>query len=119
VKPLLDSEHIKYVETYPQRYEEDRGELSLFGHGEGPTSRAADCDSTYHRMQIPDDASVDDHPSPPAETKWGAIGDLASSDVYPADLGAKSRSKGELDFDQAKSRLTLTRTRNTYRICTS
>ncbi|KAH8746118.1 hypothetical protein F5883DRAFT_654221 [Diaporthe sp. PMI_573] len=103
VKPLLDREHIKYIESYPQRYEEDRGELPLFGRGEGTNSRAAGRDSTYEHMDIPDDASVGDHPSPPADTKWGAIGDLASPGVYPADLGAKSRSEGELDFDQAKA----------------
>jgi hypothetical protein len=94
VKPLLDRKHIKYIESYPQRYKEDRGELPLFGRGEGTNSRAADRDSTYEHMDIPDNASVGNHPSPPADTKWGAIGDLASPDIYPADLGAKSRSGG-------------------------
>ncbi|KAH8748268.1 hypothetical protein F5883DRAFT_240493 [Diaporthe sp. PMI_573] len=67
VKPLLDREHIKYIESYPQRYEEDRGELPLFGRGEGMNLRAADRDFTYEHMDIPDDASVGDHPSPPAK----------------------------------------------------
>ena len=54
-------------------------------------------------MDIPDDASVGDYPFLPADIKWGAIGNLALLGVYLADLGAKSRSEGELYFDQAKA----------------
>jgi hypothetical protein len=51
MKTLLDREHIKYIETYPQRYEEDRDELTLFERSEGPTSRAVDHDSPCRRME--------------------------------------------------------------------
>ncbi|KAJ0100742.1 hypothetical protein J7T55_014281 [Diaporthe amygdali] len=102
VRPLLDNEHIKYVEAYPQRYEEDRGELPLFERGEGPTSLAGNSDLIYHRVQIPDDASLSDHPSPLRGTDCGLIGDSASSGVYPAESRAKSRSECALDFSRAK-----------------
>jgi hypothetical protein len=102
VKPLLDREGIKYIESYPQRYEEDRGELSLFGRGEGPNLRTADRDSTYEHMDIPDDTSVGNHPSPPGGTDWGPVGDLSPAGGYPADLRAPCLAKGVLDFDQAK-----------------
>lgn len=102
VKPLLDREHIKYIESYPQRYEEDRGELPLFGRGEGSTSRAADRDSTFEHMDIPDDASVGDHPSPSGGTDWGPVGGLSPPGGYPPDLRAQGRAEGVLDFDQSR-----------------
>lgn len=105
VKPLLDREHIKYIEIYPQRYEEDRGELPLFGRGEGSTSRAVDRDSTYDHTDIPDDASVGDHPSPSGGTDWGPIGGLSPPVGYPADLRAQGRSEGVLDFEPTKVHL--------------
>lgn len=103
VKPLLDRERVKYIEIYPQRYEEDRGELPLFGRGEGSTSRTAERDSTFDSTDVADDASVGDHASPSGGTEWGSIGGLSPPGSFPADLRAQTRSDGTfLDFESSK-----------------
>ncbi|KAJ0120255.1 hypothetical protein J7T55_001112 [Diaporthe amygdali] len=102
VKPLLDRERVKYIEIYPQRYEEDRGELPLFGRGEGSTSRSVDRDSTLDYIDMADDSSVGDHPSPSGGTDWGPIGGLSPHGGFANDSRSQTPREGTLDFDPVR-----------------
>ncbi|ROV96468.1 hypothetical protein VSDG_05439 [Cytospora chrysosperma] len=103
VKPLLDSEGIKYIDNYPQRLEESRGQLPLFGRGEGSHARAVERDVTFDYVDMADDISVGDHPSPSGGTDWGPIGGLSPPGGIPNDLRTQvTRTDGALDFDVQK-----------------
>ncbi|KAK7746512.1 hypothetical protein SLS53_002471 [Cytospora paraplurivora] len=103
VKPLLDAEGIKYIDNYPQRLEESRGQLPLFGRGEGSHARAVERDVTFDYVDMADDVSIGDHPSPSGGTDWGPIGGLSPPGGIPNDLRAQvTRTDGALDFDVQK-----------------
>lgn len=106
VAPLLVAEGIKYIDTYPLRWEESRGQLPLFGRGEGSTRATSDRDTYTDYVEIADDSSqVGDHQSPSAGTDWGQIGGLSpagsglASDIRAA---TASRTDGTLEFEEAK-----------------
>lgn len=109
VRPLLEAEGVRSMDNYPQAWEERRGELALFGRGQSSTSRTIereplnDFAEVSSAGDIADDASqTGDHPSPSANTDWGAIGGLSppgggfSSDPRPH----ASRHDGALDFKE-------------------
>lgn len=104
ITPLLKAENVKWLEAYPQRWEESRGQLPLFGRGEASVTRPAD-PATNDYVDIPDDNSqVGDHQSPSAGTDWGPIGGMSPpGGPLPADMRANaSRVDGALDFDEKK-----------------
>ncbi|PSR78965.1 hypothetical protein BD289DRAFT_376004 [Coniella lustricola] len=106
VGPLLHAEGIKYIDTYPLRWEENRGQLPLFGRGEGSTRATSDRDTCIDYAEIADDSSqVGDHQSPSAGTDWGQIGGLSpAGSGLPSDMRTAnaSRTDGTLEFEEAK-----------------
>ncbi|KAF3760800.1 hypothetical protein M406DRAFT_216035, partial [Cryphonectria parasitica EP155] len=104
VGPMLDKEGIKYIDNYPQRREESRGQLPLFGRGDGSTKSTTEPVPTYEYLDLADDSSqAGDHPSPSTGTDWGPIGGPSPPGSLPSDLHAKvSRTDSPLDFDEGK-----------------
>lgn len=105
VKPLMDAEGIKWMDVYPQRLEESRGQLPLFGRGEGSANRTAEREPTFEYTDIADDTSqAGDYPSPSANTDWGPIGGLSPpGGGLSSDLRAQvSRTDGTPEFDEKK-----------------
>lgn len=106
VRPLLMAEGVEWIDSYPQRWEESRGQLPLFGRGEASVTRPVERDAMYDYVDIADDNSqVGDHQSPSGVTDWGPIGGMASpgGGVMPADMRSNvSRADGALDFDEKR-----------------
>lgn len=106
VKPLLEAEGVEWIDSYPQRWEESRGQLPLFGRGEASVTRPAERDTMYDYVEIADDNSqMGDHQSPSGGTDWGPIGGMSSPGAagMPADLRSNVvRVDGALDFDERK-----------------
>lgn len=106
VRPLLQAEGIKWIDNYPQRFEESRGQLPLFGRGEASVTRPAERESNYSEyVDIADDTSqVGDHQSPSAVTDWGPIGGMSPpGGGLPNDIRAHaSRTDVILDFEDSK-----------------
>lgn len=109
VRPLLVKEGIEWIDNYPQRREESRGQLPLFGRGDGYSAKVSHQSDSgtnlmYEYVEIADDTSqVGDHPSPSAGTDWGPIGGLSPAPGLPSDLRANvSRMDGTLDFDEGR-----------------
>lgn len=105
VRPLLLAEGVQWIENYPQRFEESRGQLPLFGRGEASMTRPAERDAGYEYVDIADDSSqAGDHQSPSAGTDWGPIGGMSPTGAgLPAEMRTHaSRTDGALDFDDSK-----------------
>lgn len=104
VQPLLQSHGENWIDSYPQRWEESRGQLPLFGRGEASITRPVDRDVTYDYVDIADDVSVGDHPSPSAGTDWGPIGGMSSpGGPLPADMRSNVAGRdGVLEFEEKK-----------------
>lgn len=106
VRPLLRNEGVQWIENYPQRFEESRGQLPLFGRGEASMTRPAERDPGYYEyVDIADDTSqAGDHQSPSAGTDWGPIGAMSPpGGGLPADIRTHaSRADGALDFEDSK-----------------
>lgn len=105
VRPLLRAEGVQWIENYPQRFEESRGQLPLFGRGEASMTRSADREPGYEYVDIADESSqAGDHQSPSAGTDWGPIGGMSPpGGGLPAEMRAHgSRPDGALDFDDSK-----------------
>ena len=101
--PHLQAENIKYVEDYPRRLELKRGQLSLFGRGEGHDMRPIDRDGNTDQGDIPDDVSVSDYPSSPSQTTdWGSIGGMTPPGMPTEFKHTVLKSDGNLDFDESK-----------------
>lgn len=106
VRPLLMAEGVEWIDSYPQRWEESRGQLPLFGRGEASVTRPAERDTMIDYVEIADDNSqVGDHQSPSGGTDWGPIGGMSSpgGGGIPADLRSNvARADGSLDFDERR-----------------
>ncbi|CAN8105783.1 unnamed protein product [Discula destructiva] len=105
VRPLLKAEGVQWIDNYPQRFEESRGQLPLFGRGEASVTRPAERETVYEYVDIADDTSqAGDHQSPSAGTDWGPIGGMSPpGGGLPADIrNHVSRTDGALDFDDSK-----------------
>lgn len=104
VRPLLEAEDVKWIDSYPQRWEESRGQLPLFGRGEASVTRPAERE-LYEYVDIADDNSqVGDHQSPSGGTDWGPIGGMSPpGGGLPTDLRSNvSRPDIALDFDEKR-----------------
>lgn len=104
VRPLLQAEGVQWIDNYPQRFEESRGQLPLFGRGEASVTRT-ERDNFSEYVDIADDTSqAGDHQSPSAGTDWGPIGGMSPpGGGLPADIrNHPSRNDSALDFEDAK-----------------
>lgn len=105
VRPLLEKEGVQWIDNYPQRFEESRGQLPLFGRGEASMTRPADSAAAYEYVDIADDSSqAGDHQSPSAGTDWGPIGGMSPpGGALPPEIRAhQSRADVTLDFEDSK-----------------
>lgn len=105
VGPFLAAEGVRYPEDYPQRQELLRGQLPLFGRGEGSDfGRPADRDVTVEYGDFSDDVSVGDHASPAAAgTDWGPIGGPSPPATVSSERHGTIRSADDtLDFESSR-----------------
>ncbi|KAJ9156105.1 C6 zinc finger domain-containing protein [Pleurostoma richardsiae] len=102
LQPILDKENLKYPEDYPRRVELRRGQLSLFGRGEGHETLMVDRDGSADQGDIPDDTSVSDYPSPSQSSDWGQIGGMSPPGAFDVKGPTVLRMDGSLDFDSSR-----------------
>ncbi|CAJ2502421.1 Uu.00g098150.m01.CDS01 [Anthostomella pinea] len=105
VQHLLEAERIEHVEEFPIRQEQARGQLRIFGRGEGFDQDGGIYDKVTppdHNMDIKDDFSNPSSPAPNSNGQaWGQVGGLTPPPSVDY-RGGVLNAEGNPDWDPSK-----------------